>query len=198
MAKRPALTLGIEPGFDPQADRCALQEQALRREVAAAMGIKLAPDEAPGPVDVNSYKVQTWLEDRYAERVGKAQYQTLRARYKAGDGGNAITDSATVERLGRLFKSRDSGPASPFHLELLEQLTQRVVVDDAALIRLAQARGKILRDGLVQFGLAAGRVSVAAPIEQPTKDKMIGSKLVLGAAGSARPAPAAAPAAAQP
>ncbi|MBT9539717.1 DUF748 domain-containing protein [Thiobacillus sp.] len=195
MDKRPALTLSLEPGFDPLADRRALQEQALRREVAIVMGIKLAPDEAPGPVDVNSYKVQTWLEDRYAERVGKAQYQTLRASYKAKDGGNAITDSATVERLGRLFKSRDSGPASPFHLELLEQLTQHVVVDDAALIRLAQARGQTLRDGLIQYGLAAGRVSVAAPLEQPVKDKMIGSKLVLGAAGSGNPAPAAAPAA---
>jgi len=198
MAKRPALTLSLEPGFDPEADRRALQEQTLRREAAAVMGVKLAPNEVPGPVDVNNYTVQTWLEDRYSERVGKAEYQTLRASYKAKGGGNLITDSAMVERLGRLFKSRDSGPASPFHLDLLEQLTQKVGIDDAALTQLAQARGQAMRDTLVNYGLDAGRVSVAAPIKQAAKAKQVGSKMVLGAAGVASPAPAAAPAVVKP
>ena len=198
MAKRPALTLSLEPGFDPEADRRALQEQTLRREAAAVMGVKLAPNEAPGPVDVNNYTVQTWLEDRYSERVGKAQYQTLRASYKAQGGGNLFTDSAMLERLGRLFKSRDSGPASPFHLDLLEQLTQKVGIDDVALTQLAQVRGQTMRDTLVNYGLDAGRVSVAAPIKQAAKDKQVGSKMVLGAARVVSPSSTAAPAAIKP
>jgi uncharacterized protein involved in outer membrane biogenesis len=196
LAKRPALTLTLEPGFDPVTDRRALQEQTLRREVAAAVGVKLAPNEQAGPVDVNNYKIQTWLEDRYAERVGKAEYETLRASYKEKEGGNPITNSETIERIGRIFKSRDTGPASAFHTELLEQLTQKVVIDDAALIRLAQARGQAMRDSLLKYGLDAERLSVAAPIQQAADDQQVGSKLVLGAGSVASPAPA--PAAPQP
>ena len=199
MARRPALTLSLEPGYDPEADRRALQEHALRREVAAGVGVKLAPNEEPGPVDVNNYKVQTWLEDRYAETIGKAEYQTLRASYKAKEGGNAITDNAMVERLGRAFKTRDTGPASALHTELLEQLTQKTSIDDAALTKLAQARGQAMREGLLKYGLEGGRVSVAEPVKQAAKDKLVGSKMNLGAAGVASAAPVAvAPAAPQP
>jgi uncharacterized protein involved in outer membrane biogenesis len=198
MAKRPALTLTLEPGYDPEADRRALQEQALRREVAVGVGVKLAPNEEAGPVDVNNYKVQTWLEDRYAESVGKAEYQTLRASYKAKGDGNLITDNAMVERLGRVFKTRDTGPASALHTELLEQLTQKTSIDDAALTRLAQARGQAMREGLLKYGLEGGRVSVAEPVKQTAKDKLVGSKMSLGAAGVASTAPAVAPATPQP
>ncbi len=184
MAKRPALTLGIEPGYDPETDRRALQEQAMRREVAAGTGVKLAAQEAPGPVDVNNYKTQTVLEDLYAERFGKQAYQTLRASHKAKGDGNVITDNATVERLGRMFKTRDSGPVSALHTELLEQLTAKTVIDDAALASLAQARGQAMREGLIKYGLDGGRVTVSAPIQQAVKDKQVGSKLVLGAAKS--------------
>ena len=142
--------------------------------------------------------MQTWLEDRYSERIGKAQYQTLRASYKAKGGGNLIADSVMVERLGRVFKTRDTGPASPFHLELLEQLTQKVAIDDTRLTQLSQVRDQAMRDNLINYGLDAGRVSVAAPAKQAAKDKQVGSKMVLGAAGVARPAPAALPAAVKP
>ena len=150
-------------------------------------------------MDVNNYKVQTWLEDRYAERVGKADYQKLRASYKEKQqgGANPIMDSELVERLGRRFKTRDTGPVSAFHTELLEQLTQKTVIDDAALIKLAQARGQAMREDLVKNGLDGGRVSVAAAVEQAAKDKQVGSKMVLGAAKVAVPA-ATSPAAATP
>jgi uncharacterized protein involved in outer membrane biogenesis len=189
MAKRPALTLTIDPGYDPAADRRALQVQAMRREVATGIGTKLAPDEQPGPVDVNIYKVQTWLEDRYIERVGKAEYQKLRTSYKEKQegGANPITDSALIERLGRSFKTRDPGPVSAFHTELLEQLTQKTVIDDAALVRLAQARGQAMREDLVRNGLDAGRVSVAAPVAQAATANQVGSKLSLGAGALAAP-----------
>jgi uncharacterized protein involved in outer membrane biogenesis len=200
MAKRPALTLTIDPGYDPVADRRALQVQAMRREVATGIGTKLAPDEQPGPVDVNIYKVQTWLEDRYIERVGKAEYQKLRATYKEKQegGANPITDSALIERLGRSFKTRDTGPVSAFHTELLEQLTQKTVIDDAVLVKLAQARGQAMREDLVRNGLDGARVGVGAPVEQSAKDKQVGSKMSLGAGKAMVSTPSTAPAAAVP
>ncbi|MFZ3261846.1 MAG: DUF748 domain-containing protein [Thiobacillus sp.] len=179
LAKRPALDLTVEPGYDPAADRRALQERAMRYEAATVAGIKLESGEAPGPVDVNHYKIQTWLEDRYAERVGKEDYKKLRASFKGKDTG--VMDSELVERLARRFKTRHEGPASVFHAELLERLTQRTTIDAVALVELARARGQAMRDALLKLGLDASRVSVNAPIEQTAKDNLVGSRMSLGA-----------------
>ena len=196
LAKRPALDLTLEPGFDPEADRRALQELAMRREAVSVAGIKLAAGEAPGPVDVNHYKIQTWLEDRYAERAGKEEYKKLRASFQDKNASAAarVMESETVERLARRFKTRDTGPASAFHAELLERLTQQTKIDDEALVKLAQARGQTMREALVKLGLDAGRVGVADPAKQTAKDKLVPSKMSLGAGKkpAVEPAPAAA------
>lgn len=183
LAKRPSLSVTIQPGFDPEADRNALQDAAMRREAAAAAGVSLAAGEAPGPVDVNVYKVQTWLEDRYAKKLGQAEYDKLRASFRNPNANTAsrVMDSEFVERLGRRFKSRDGGPPSAFHAELLQRLTRKEPVADEALVKLAQARADALRGEIVKFGLDAGRVTVAAPHPQALKDKMVGSGLALGA-----------------
>jgi hypothetical protein len=192
LAKRPALTLTLEPAYDPEADRRALQELAMRREAVAVAGITLAPGEAPGPVDVNNYKIETWLEDRYAEVAGKTEYEKLRESYQDKRAGVAarVLESELVERLGRRFGTRASGPASAFHAELLERLTRQVKIGDDALVKLAQARGEAMRDYLVGLGLAATRIDVANPARQAARDKLVASKLTLGASPAAvEPAP---------
>ncbi len=202
MAKRPALTLTLTPGYDPVADRRALQERAMRTEAVAAAGIKLAPGEAPGPVDVNNYKIQTWLEDRYAASVGKEDYKKLRASFQDKNAGAAerVMESEMVERLARHFKTRDTGPLSAFHTELLERLTANTKIDDAALVKLAQARGQVMHDALLKLGLDVSRVSVSIPVEQTAKEKQVGSKMSLGAdtRHKAEAAPVGPPAAAAP
>lgn len=195
MAKRPALTLTIEPGFDPQADRLALQEAAMRREAAAAMGVRLAAGEAPGPVDVNNHKVRTWLEDRYVQAAGRPDYDKLRASHQ-DPGSNAVQramDSEFMERLGRRFGTREAGAPSPLHTELLARLTARVPVDDEALADLARARGAAMRQAVVQLGLQEERVAIAAPTRHAAKDKLVASGLALGAgkAPAAGPPPTA-------
>jgi uncharacterized protein involved in outer membrane biogenesis/outer membrane protein OmpA-like peptidoglycan-associated protein len=194
LAKRPALTLTLEPGYDPAVDRRALQALAMRREAIAIAGIKLAPGEAPGPVDVNHYKIQTWLEDRYAERAGKEDYKKLRERFRDKDAGAAarVMESEMVERLARRFKTRDEGPTSALHAELLERLTQQTTIDGDALVKLAEARGQAMRDALLKLGLDAGRVGVSAPAQQAAKDNLVGSKMSLGA--GKKPAAESAPA----
>jgi uncharacterized protein involved in outer membrane biogenesis len=195
LAKRPALDLTLEPGYDPEADRRALQELAMRREAVAVAGIKLAAGETPGPVDVNHYKIQTWLEDRYMASAGKEDYQKLRASFRSEDAGAAkrVLESQMVERLARQFKTRDEGPVSAFHKELLERLTRQVKVEDAALTKLAEARGAAMRDELLKLGLDPARVSVGAPGPQTLKDQLVGSKmnLVAGKHTDAEPQPAA-------
>ena len=198
LAKRPALILTLEPGYDPEADRGALQEQTMRTEAVSVAGFKLAPGEAPGPVDVNNYKIQTWLEDRYEASAGKEDYKKLRASFQDKNAGAAerVLESEMVERLARRFKTRDTGPISAFHAELLKRLTAQVKIGDDALVKLAQARGQVMRDALVKLGLDVSRIAVSAPVKQTAKEKLVGSKMSLGASTkpAAEPAPAVAPA----
>lgn len=183
LAKRPALTVTIAPGYDPEADRRALQEAAMRRQAAAAAGLQVAAGENPGPVDVNNHKVQTWLEDEYQRRAGAEEYRKLRASFQDPKAGavTRVMDSEFVERMGRRFKTRDDGPASAFHAELLERLTRQQEVADAALLELAQQRAGAMRASVVQWGLAQERVAVGAPAQQAAKDREVASALQLGA-----------------
>ncbi|NML44791.1 DUF748 domain-containing protein [Ramlibacter sp. G-1-2-2] len=187
LQKRPALTVSIQPGYDPAADRRALQEDAMRRAAAEASGLRVEAGQDPGPVDVNLYKVQTWLEDRYAAQAGKDDYEKLRAGYKDAEGKKGVMDTQVVERLGRHFGNRDSGPPSAFHAELLERLTKQVPVADSALVALANARAATLREAVVQQGLDAQRVTVGEPAQQAMQDKQVATVLALGA-GAAAPA----------
>ena len=188
LAKRPVLTLTITPGYDPDADTRALQVQAIRLDAAKVAGIKLAPGEASGPVDVNLYKIQTWLEDKYMAAFGKDDYQKLRAGFQDKNAGAAarVLENETVERLARRFKTRQEGAPSTFHAELLERLTQQVKLPPDALVKLGQARGQAARDELLKLGLAAPRVTVAAPDKQSLKDKFVGSTMSLGAGKAAQ------------
>jgi hypothetical protein len=142
-------------------------------------------------VDVNNYKIQTWLEDRYAASAGKEEYKKLRASFQDKNASAAarVMESETVERLARRFKTRDTGPTSAFHAELLERLTRQTKIDNDALVKLAQARGQAMREALVKLGLDAGRVSIGAPSQQTAKGKLVPSKMSLGV--SKTPAPAA-------
>jgi uncharacterized protein involved in outer membrane biogenesis len=192
LAKRPALTVTIEPGYDPAADRLALQEAEMRRQAAAAAGVQLAAGEAPGPVDVNLHKVQTWLEDRYIQSAGKADYEKLRASFQDPNASTVskAMDLQFVERLGRQFKPRDTGPPSAFHAELLQRLTQKVPISDEALIALAKERATAMRAAMVKFGVDESRVAIGTPAQRPSKDKLVTSELALGAGKApAPPAP---------
>lgn len=187
LAQRPALELVLQPGYGPEADRRALQERAMRVQAAAVAGIALAAGEAPGPVDVNNYKIRRWLEDRYIETAGRDDYKALRAGFEDRSAGSVLG-----EQLVSSFRTRDEGPASAFHAELLERLTRRWPVDEGELLALAEARGQAMRQGLLAQGLGSGRIRIEAPASRAAEGALVGSRLTLAAAARAA-APAAVP-----
>jgi uncharacterized protein involved in outer membrane biogenesis len=81
-------------------------------------------------------------------------------------------------------------------------LTQQTPIDDDTLVELAAARGRAMRDALVQLGLDDGCVGLAAPVTQTARDKLVPSRMNLGVgkkpaaepAAEAAPAPATEPA----
>ena len=177
MGKRPALTLTIEPAFDPAADTRAIQEWWIRRDVAQRRGVKLMSGEPAGPIDLANEKTQ------------KAVMVLAESRFKKEQLAKWKEDFAKPRPDGRTL-----------HAELLEQLTLQIPVTEPELVRLAQQRGAAVQQALAASGVTADRVKIATPVQRDAADRVVAAKMTLGAGklGAAAPAAAESPAAAAP
>jgi hypothetical protein len=164
MGKKPQLTLRIAPAYDAAADSAALQDMATRRDVAREMGLTLADNEQPGPVDLNNVKAQTAVENLLKDRKGEKR------NIKALD---------TVKDYFRKPKPEDL----PKYQAMLDALKATVKVNEADLTALAKARGDAIQHYLVQSaGLEAQRVGVQAPGKEASDGPGVKAKLELGVA----------------
>jgi hypothetical protein len=145
MAKRPALTLAIVPAYDPVADRKAIQETAIRHDVAQEMGLKLQPGEKPGPIDLNNPKAQTAIQKLAKERSPEAKNRKM------------------LDKLKDFFDT--SKPIDPAAYEaMLQQLQQQVTVADNELKTLADARATAMQHQFEQIaGMDTNRLSKVIP-----------------------------------
>ncbi|MCB4810036.1 DUF748 domain-containing protein [Methylovorus menthalis] len=162
MEKRPALTLTVTPAYDAVADRRALQEQTIRRDVAQRMGLKLSPDEQPGPVDLHNPKVQSAVFQLAQERGPDAKKRGVLGKLK-----------------DYLEIAKPEDPAA--YESMLQQLKDGVNVPDSALQELATARAASVQQYLQQAaGLAPSRLA-QTPIDAARTDGgQIQLKLNLG------------------
>lgn len=167
MSKRPALTLTVEPVYAGAADRHAIETQRIRRDVAQGMGLKLAANEAPGPVDLTNPKAQKVVLALAKARLKPDLFKQIKVDY-----GKSKANSSTPE------------------IALLEQLTLQIPVTDAELQRLAQQRGGVIKQVLLANGVAPDHLSVAAPVVGSAADQSVNTKLSLGASLTAKPSPA--------
>lgn len=149
LAKRPGLKLDIAPGYDPVADRKAIQEMTIRRVVAQEMGLKLGPNENPGPIDLNNPKAQTVIQKLAWDRSPDAKNRSM------------------LDKLKNLVDtSKPTDPAA--YQTMLQQLQQWVTVTDKELIALADARAIAMQQTLEQSaGMNAGRLGKSQPKPKP-------------------------------
>lgn len=166
LAKRPALTLQVVPAYDPAADKAALQELITRRDVAAELGMKLAPNEPVGPLDLANVKVQTAIGNLLKDRSGQKRSLKL------------------VDSVKDYFR-KTSPEDLPVYAAQLEKLKATAKVGDAELAALAAARGQAVRAYLLSAGkLDAARVSLGEPAKVSGDGKAVAMKMTLGAAGA--------------
>jgi hypothetical protein len=113
LAKRPGLALTVHGAWSARIDRPALKELQLRRAVAEKMGVKLAPDEDPGPLSTANPKTQAGLEALYAARFGETEWKTLQTKWLKANPEKKQESAAgkMVSRLKNLFKPEE--PLSP-------------------------------------------------------------------------------------
>lgn len=162
MAKRPSLTLAIVPSYDPVADRKAIQETIVRRDVAQEMGLKLQPGEKPGPIDLNNPKAQAAILKLAKERSPEAKNRKMLDKLKDFLNTSKPTDPAAYEAM-------------------LQQLQQWVTVADSDLKTLADARADIIQIQLTQAaGMSADRLSKAAPEQVSGDGREVRLKMNLG------------------
>ena len=79
LGKRPELKLTVNPTYAPQADREALQSEAVRREVLERAGIAIGPDESPGPLDYGGSRIRSAIDATFTDAFGFPAARDLRA-----------------------------------------------------------------------------------------------------------------------
>lgn len=164
LSKRQTLNLGIVPAYDSAADTRALQETAIRRQVANEMGIKLEAGQQPGPIDLQNKQAQSAIDDLY----------------------NTLTKKSLLKKLADKLEK----PKAGHYEEALEKLTTSIVISEPDLQALAKARAEAIQQALVAAGIAARRVHIDAAVKSGVVDNSIPTKLTLDVKGDAGKTPA--------
>ncbi len=155
LSKRQGLTLGIVPSYDQVMDVRALQETAIRRQVLAEMGVELAIEQAPGPIDLSNPKAQ-----------------------KAVD---ALHDTLTKKSLFKKLASKLEKPPAGHYEAALEKLITSFEIKNDDLLGLADSRGKAIQKALADAGISAERVGIAnaVAVKGEAKTKVVATKLTI-------------------
>ena len=169
-----------------------MKELQLRRAVAEKMGVKLAPDEDPGPISTANPKAQAALETLYAARFGEPEWKVLSGKWLQANPEKKKESTAgkMVSRLKNLFKPEEPLSAedlgqlkdADLHALLYKRLLDKEVVSDEALGQLARRRGLAVVDGLVAAGAPAERVKAADIVKHDGEGREVPAKLELGVA----------------
>ncbi|SMP53277.1 DUF748 domain-containing protein [Noviherbaspirillum suwonense] len=151
LAKRPAVKLLVHPAVSAEQDEAALRSLAARRALLGRMGVKLAADEEPGPVDTAGPDVQKAIVALYRERFP----------------GEAPQPAADVT-------------PEAWHAQLLDKLIAAQPLPQDALAALQKERGSMVREQLVKSSLPESRIALGKP-EQATgaQDGDIATRLEL-------------------
>lgn len=172
LAKRPQLRLTVPAQYSEAADGAALRVRSVREAIAQRAGLRLQPGEAPGPLDYGSRPVREAVRALYTQRFGdqawdqaKTAAESQRPRGEAsGAAGSSSTSLPVLRRLSNLMQGEPqvTDPAG-FYRGLARKLEQDAPLAPEALAQLGEERAKAVVAALTQAGVAASRVSAAAP-----------------------------------
>jgi uncharacterized protein involved in outer membrane biogenesis len=150
MEKRPQLNLAVQGGYNPDTDAAALRDLSLRRELAARLGMTLAPEQDPGPVDYGNPETVEALEAMFQERFG--------AKALKGDEAQQQAPAAGKEQEE---KTQDPGEWAK---GLFAQMAATQPLAETSLTELAGARAKAVVELMTgKGGLAPQRLSIREP-----------------------------------
>ena len=189
--KRPALALSVNGTWNA-ADRVALQDRQLRRDLLEKSGQKIDPQGDPGPISTRAPELQAAIEDLFAERFGKAELAGFKQGFRSanpgqleeGVAGKMMSRLSGLVRPPRALNETELGAlkGADFHGVLYQRLREKEVVPDERLQQLAQARGEATLAVLKEAKAPVERVSIGAVEKLPGEDHEVALKLGLGKA----------------
>jgi hypothetical protein len=184
--KRPGLSLTVH-GVWSDADRLAIQDRQARRAVAQKAGQHLEADEDPGPLSTQDPKIQSAIEDVFADRFGRAELAALKDGFRKANPGQLpeTTAGKMMSRLtGLIRQPRELGEnevaqmkGADFYAVLFERARAREAVPDDRLSALAQSRGLYVAEALKGAGAPLPRLTLGAPEKVEAAAKEVPLKL---------------------
>ena len=191
LLKRPGLSLAVH-GVYAQVDRAALQDRQLRRAIAEKTGQVVEGDKDPGPISTRQPKIQTALENLYADRFGSGELAAVKEGFRQANPGQLV-ESTTGKVMSRLAGLLNEKPGlderevaqlkgADFHTVLYERLRSQQPVTEERLLTLANTRGEATAAALKAAGAPNERVSVLAAEKVTTEGRDVPVKLVLNSA----------------
>ncbi len=167
LKKRPQLKLVVAARFDPELDGKALRTARVKRELALQTGLKLAPNEEPGPISFDTAKMQEALEKLLKKRRGDNAVSKFVTQYEKETGKKARPMNFAMALVG--WKSSDTA----FYHAMFNELVKLEPLTDKDLMELARKRTTAIVNQVRADGrLAATRVIAGSPgpVEKPSKN----------------------------
>ena len=175
LKKRPQLRLIVEGRFDPKIDGEALRTKRTRNALAKQMGVKLAPEEDPGPIPFDSAKTQRSLEKLLKMRSGDTAIADFETQYEKATGKKAKRTNYAMAVIG--WASSDTA----FYQTMFKELVKLEPLTDNDLKELALRRAKeILKELKTTGGLDDTRLTAGmpGPVEKAST-KTVNTRLTL-------------------
>jgi len=158
LKKRPKLRLVVAGRFDPEMDGEALRTEGVQRALALQTGLKLAPNEEPGPLSFDTAKMQGALEKLLEKRKGDHAIADFQARYEKETGKKAKRMNVAMALVG--WKSSDTA----FYEAMFKELVKLEPLTDNDLMELAKRRAQeIVNEVKEAGGLDNTRVTTGSP-----------------------------------
>lgn len=149
LQKRPQLKLVVQGLFHKDSDSRALRTQAVRTDLAAREGLKLAPGEDPGPAAFDNAKTQRALETMLNDRAGSDAAAQFAEAFRKSAGREASRVNPVLAMMGRGAGDR------ALYMAMHERLIELQPLPDSMLTELARMRADAISNAFtdrLKFG----------------------------------------------
>lgn len=188
LQKRAQLRLAVPGAYSEAADAPVLRERALRTEVLARAGVRLAAGEAPGPLDLADRAQRIALRALFVERFGAAGLERLREEAERGSLAGAAPAAKAPPALPLWRKALNLAQGEPnvpdaeaYHAAMASRLAAAWPLPADALAKLATERSAAVAAALGESGVDPARVTRGAVGPAEPKARMVPLKLGLAA-----------------
>jgi len=167
LQKRPQLKLQVQGTYHKEIDARALRARAVRADLAAREGTKLAPGEDPGPVGFDNAKTQRALENMLEARAGGNAVTTFFEDFRKSAGRDVSRVNVALALVGRGAGDR------ALYVAMHQRLIELQPLPGNALGDLAKARAEAITqvmNGTLKFEPARITGKPADAVEEADKN----------------------------